>query len=100
MTPALWLPVAVSLLSGVAIPMVTDLVTHWSAPDAMKAWIAAVLSALAGALSIATWDPSAGWPGYIAAVGAAFAVAFSAHHAGVSKPIKRATGSVGFGKRP
>lgn len=91
------LPLAVSLLCGVVIPSVTDLVTAWEAPDALKAWIAAGLSALAGALATVTWAPGASWTEYLFAVFTAFVTTFAAHHAGTSKPVKRATARIGIG---
>lgn len=90
------LPIVVSLLSGIVIPMITDLVTKWDAPSAIKSLIASALSALAGALTTVAWDPNAGWSGYLIAVLLAFASTFAAHHAGVSKSIKRATPNIGI----
>lgn len=97
MTIDIFLPIGVSLICGFVIPQLTELVTKWDAPPALKSWIASILSAIAGALTTVVWDPSIGWAGYVTAIGAAFVATFSTHHSRATKPLKRKTAHIGVG---
>lgn len=92
-------PLLVSLVCGVAIPSVVDLVTHSTAPWWLKSGFATVLSALAGALTTVAWQPDVNWKVYVFNVFAAFLATFTSHHAGSSQVVQDVTGSFGVGKR-
>ena len=93
-------PLVVSLLVGVVIPHLVDLVTHSTAPDRLKSFLAFGLAAATGALTTIVADPGQDWKVYVLNVIAAFLTAFASHTAGASEFVQRATGDVGIGKRP
>lgn len=91
------LALAVSFFCGLVIPAVVDLVTKSHLSNSVKAFLAAALAALAGALSTVTWAPRQRWQDYTLAVAVAFVTTFTAHSTGYSRPIQRGTSKVGIG---
>lgn len=86
-----------AILTAVAIPFVTDLVTKSHASQAIKAGTATVLSALAGALTTVAFNEAAGWKAYVWNIAIAFVTTMTVHRTGVSGPVQRATANVGIG---
>lgn len=92
-------PVAVSLLVGVVIPHIVDLVTHSSAAPSLKSFLAVVFASLTGALSTVVWQGVDDWRIYLINIFVAFVTAFTSHTAGASEFVEKATGNFGIGKR-
>jgi small basic protein len=92
-------PVALSLLIGVIIPHIVDLVTHSTAPPWLKSALAVSLATLTGALTTVTWQGWDDWKVYVLNIFMAFVAAFTSHTAGASEFVQRATGDFGIGKR-
>lgn len=99
MTTHQLLAAAVALLCGLIIPAVVDLVTTSALNPRVKAALAAVLAALAGALSADTWAPGQPWGSWVLAVVLSFATAMASHYAGWTDPIQAATPNVGVGPK-
>lgn len=90
-----------SLLVGVGIPFLVDLVTKSNANPKFKAALATALAALASALSTVLWDPSAGWGGYVYNLFYAFGTTFLVHYTGATDVVQRKTAHKGWkGPRP
>lgn len=92
-------PLVLSLLVGVIIPHIVDLLTHSTAPRWMKSGLAIVLSALTGALTTVTWQGWDDWKVYVFNIFIATVSAFTSHTAGTSEVVQRQTGDFGIGKR-
>lgn len=92
-------PLLVSMVAGVVIPSIVDLVTHSTAPWWLKSTIATVLAAIAGAVSTTVWQPDAGIKVYLFNVLSAFVLTFTSHQAGSSEVVESLTGSFGIGKQ-
>lgn len=92
-------PLALSVLVGVVIPHIVDLVTHSTAPQWVKSGLAVVLAALTGALTTVTWQGWDDWKVYVLNIFMAFVAAFTSHTAGASEFVQQATGDFGVGKR-
>lgn len=84
-------------LLGLAVPFATDLATKSAAPPKLKAFIAAVLAAAAGALPTVVVTNTMTWQQYVWAIGGAFAIAFTTHGTHVTDGLQRATASFGIG---
>ena len=90
---------AVSTLCGWFIPAVVDLITKSNLNSKIKASIAAVLAAIAGAFTTVTFAPGESWYNYLVAVGWAFFSTMSAHQTQYSGIIQELTSNFGFGKK-
>src|SRR4051794_3579136 len=89
--------IGISAAAGWLIPGVVDLVTKSHLADGAKAFLAAVLSALAGALATVTITPATHWQTVLVAIAAAFANTMAAHQTGYSRPVQHATAGFGVG---
>lgn len=87
-----------SLLIGIVIPFLVDLVTKSAASPRLKALIATALAALSGALSTVIFDPSTGWQGYLYNIAFGFLTVFATHATGVTDGVQRRTAHKGVGK--
>lgn len=87
----------VATLCGVVIPAVVDVITKSHARDGVKAFLAAALSALAGADSTVTFTAGERWQVYVLAIVAAFVTTMTTHATGYSRPLQRATAGFGLG---
>jgi threonine/homoserine efflux transporter RhtA len=94
---AVLVPLVVSALCGTVIPFVVDLVTKSHAPTVLKGGIAAILSALAGALTTVALSPNETWPEYGMAIFMAFVATISVHSTGVTDGVQRKTARKGIG---
>lgn len=92
------LPLILSVLVGVIIPHVVDLITHSSAPQGLKSLLAVVFSALTGALTTVSWQDGGDWKVYVLNIFMAFVAALTSHTAGASEFVQKATGDFGVGK--
>lgn len=90
------LALAVSALCGVGIPHVVDVVTRSSAPHWLKALVAMILAAVAGALNTVTWTAGQRWTSYVLAIATAAVTTMALHATGFSNPTQRATATVGI----
>jgi hypothetical protein len=92
-------PTIISLLVGMIIPHIVDLVTHSSAPKWMKSWLAVVCAAITGALTTVTWQGWDDWRVFVFNIFIATVSAFTSHTAGASEFVQRSTADFGIGKR-
>ncbi|MGH3099268.1 MAG: hypothetical protein ACRDMV_25085 [Streptosporangiales bacterium] len=90
---------AVSALTGVAIPFLVSAVTHAQAPVALKSGLAFALSALSGVLTTVVWASGERWQDYVLAIVSAWALAIVTHYSGATEPVKQRTANVGVGRR-
>ena len=92
-------PLLASMIAGVIIPSIVDLVTHSTAPWWLKSALATALAAIAGAVSTTVWQPDAGVKVYVFNILTAFVLTFTSHQAGSSEIVEGLTGSYGLGKQ-
>lgn len=91
-------PVVLSLIVGVVIPHLVDLVTHSTAPWWFKSMLATALSVLTGILTTTAWPGLHDWKVYLVNVVLAFMAAFTSQRAGLSVPVRDATANFGVYK--
>jgi hypothetical protein len=93
---------AISTVSGLVIPAVTDLVTKAKAPTALKTTIATLLAVLAGALTTVVYTPHERWQDYLVAIGLTIANSQAAHRIllGLGDPVQNLKPNAGIGPAP
>lgn len=97
MTNTQLLAAAIPVLCGTVIPAVVELVTKSRAPHLLKAFVALVFSAIAGALSVVVFAPGESWSAYVLAIAAAFVTTIATHASGYTAGLQDKTAELGIG---
>lgn len=90
---------AIAFVIGIAIPWITEFVTHSTAPMWVRSVINFALSALAGVLTTLAIADYQSFGDYMLAIVFAWLATMRAHYAGLANPIAVATAGIGIGGR-
>lgn len=93
-------PVVISFGAGIFVPMITEAITHSTAPAWVRTVLNFVLSALVGALATAALSQYNSVYDYLLAVIVAWLASMRSHYAGLALPIASLTADFGIGKSP
>ena len=88
---------AIAFIVGVAIPWLTELITHSSAPSWLRGVLNFGFSALAGILTTIALSDFQTVYDYIFAIAITWVATMRAHYAGMAKPVATRTASFGLG---
>lgn len=90
---------AIAFIIGVAIPWVTEAITHSTAPMWLRSVINFALSAVAGVLTTVLIADYQSFADYLLAIAFAWIATMRAHYAGMANPVAVRTAGVGIGAR-
>lgn len=89
---------AIAFIVGIAIPWLTEFITHSSAPDWLRSVINFALSALAGVLTTIVFSDFQAFGDYLIAIALTWLATMRAYYAGLPRPIATSTAHIGVGK--
>jgi hypothetical protein len=88
---------AASVVAGVVVPFLTALIVKSRASDQLKALVAFLLSAVAGAITTTVFVDGERWQDYVIAIGVVFVTNVATHYSGATGKIAQLTALVGIG---
>lgn len=89
--------IVIAFIIGIAIPWLTELVTHASAPDWLRSILNFALSALAGVLTTVIFAEFQTVGDYLLAIAVTWLATMRAYYAGMAKPVATSTAHMGIG---
>lgn len=90
-------PVLLAALAGFGATHVTEILTHYDAPQWVKSGVNLALVALAGVLITVTVVPGKSWKDYVGEIFAAWVSSLATHTSGITTWLQNATANVGVG---
>lgn len=87
----------IAFVIGIAIPWLTELVTHASAPEWIRSVLNFALSALAGVLTTVVFSDFQSVGDYLIAIALAWLATMRAYYAGLPRPVATSTAHIGIG---